>query len=622
MKNKDFKVILLSTPWPLYNRPSIQLGAIKAYLNATHPDVGVDADHAFLSIAVALGYPLYREISERTWLSEAVYAALLYPERMDIIENFFNRQAKSGSLAGKAGFKKITSIVKKATDAVLADGRWKNYRLAGFSVSLCQLTSALYFIKRLKQQSPRLLIVVGGSTFSGSVTAGFFEVFTEVDLVVNGEGELPLGRLIEYLKTAEDLSAMPPVPGIVTAARVKKDGARNNFQQLKQLNVLPAPDFDAYFERLKSTDPQQMFFPTLPVETSRGCWWQRRSASDKSSGCAFCNLNLQWKGYRSKPAAQVADEIDYLTAKYQTLSVAIVDNVLPKRTLKELFKQLAGLNKDLRMFSEIRATTGFPELSLMASAGVLEVQIGIEALATSLLKKLDKGTIAIQNLEIMRDCEALGIKNYSNLILHFPGSDNQDVTETLRCLEFVEAYRPLKAVGFWLGLGSPVWQNPELYQIKAVFNHPNWKSLFPGEVRAAIKFMIQAYRGDLGHQRQIWRPVAERIEAWRENYNKLSTRLQGSPALELRDGGDFLIIRQHRIDHETIHHRLVGTSRQIYLYCQHHRSVNQLRKRFPAFTEDKILAFLKMMVGKKLMFQEGDRYLSLAIPVKPSGIIR
>ena len=36
--------------------------------------------------------------------------------------------------------------------------------------------------------------------------------------------------------------------------------------------------------------------------------------------------------------------------------------------------------------------------------------LGIEALATSLLKKLNKGTTAIQNLEIMRDCEALGIK--------------------------------------------------------------------------------------------------------------------------------------------------------------------------------------------------------------------
>jgi ribosomal peptide maturation radical SAM protein 1 len=618
MKNKNLKIILVSTPWPLYNRPSIQLGAIKAYLNATHPDVGVDADHAFLSVATALGYPLYREISERTWLSEAVYAALLYPERIDIIENFFNRQARSGSLAGKTGFKKITSLVKKATDVILADDRWKNYRLAGFSVSLCQLTSALYFIKRLKQQSPRLLVVVGGSTFSGSVTAGFFDVFTEVDLVVNGEGELPLGQLIGYLKTAEDLSAMPSIPGIVTADTVKTDGERNYFQQLKQLKVLPAPDFDAYFERLKSSNPQQMFFPTLPVETSRGCWWQRRSASGKSSGCAFCNLNLQWKGYRSKPSAQVADEIDYLTTKYQTLSVAIVDNVLPKRTSNELFKKLAGLNKDLRVFSEIRATTTYPELSLMASAGIQEVQIGIEALATSLLKKLNKGTTAVQNLEIMRDCEALGIKNYSNLILHFPGSDEQDVTETLRNLDFVRPYRPLKAVGFWLGLGSPVWQNPEFYQIKAVFNHPNWKSLFPGNVRAAMKFMIQAYRGNLGHQRQIWRPVAEKVEAWRHNYNALSTRLQGSPALELRDGGDFLIIRQHRIDHESIHHRLVGTSRRIYLHCQRHRSVKQIRKRFPAFAEDKILAFLKMMVGKKLMFQEGDRYLSLAIPVRPN----
>ena len=622
MKNRNLKFILVSTPWPLYNRPSIQLGTLKAYLKAAHPDVEVHADHVFLSIAAALGYPLYREISERTWLSEAVYAALLYPERMDTIENFFNRQANPGSLAAKTGLKYITSVIKAATDTILADDRWKKYHLAGFSVSLCQLTSALYFIKRLKQQAPQMLIAVGGATFSGSVTSGFFDVFTDVDLVVNGEGELPLGQIIGYLKTAENLSAMPSRPGVVTADSAKTDKERNSFQQLKQLTDLPPPDFDDYFERLKSFKPQQMFFPTLPIETSRGCWWQRRAAGGKSSGCAFCNLNLQWKGFRSKPSARVADEIDCLTTKYQTLSVSIVDNVLPKKTLKELFTRLSGLNKDLRMFSEIRATTTLPELRLMASAGVQEVQIGIESLAGSLLKKLNKGTTVIQNLEVMRDCEALGIKNYANLILHFPGSDKQDVAETLRSLDFVEPYRPLKAVGFWLGLGSPVWQNPELYGITAVFNHPNWKSLLPGRVRAAMRFMIQAYRGNLRHQRLIWRPVTEKIEAWRQNYTALSTRLQGSPVLELRDGGNFLIIRQHKIDHEAVHHRLVGTSRQIYLYCQHHRSVKQIRKRFPAFAEDKILAFLKMMVGKRLMFQEGDRYLSLAIPIRPCGIER
>ena len=620
MTNKKLKITLISTPWPLYNRPSIQLGAIKAYLNATHPDVNVYADHAFLTIATALGYPLYHEISERTWLSEAVYAALLYPERYDTIEKFFNRQAKSCSLARQAGFKKITSVIRKTTDALIASGRWNKYQLAGFSVSLCQLTSSLYFIKRIKQISPQLLVAVGGSTFSGSVTSEFFDRFADVDLVVNGEGELPLGQLVNYLKSSQPFSAMPPIPGIVTADTAKINGERGRFQQLKNLQDLPPPDFDDYFNRLKSLDPQHMFFPTLPVETSRGCWWQRTPTAGKSSGCAFCNLNLQWKGYRTKTAAQVAGEFDHLTAKYQTLSLSIVDNVLPKRSSKRIFTKLAGLNKDLKMFSEIRATTTRPELSLMARAGIQEVQIGIEALATSLLVKLHKGTTVIQNLEIMRDCEALGVLNYSNLILHFPGSDDQDVAETLRSLDFAAPYRPLKAVGFWLGLGSPVWQHPELYGIKAVFNHPNWAYLFPRNIRASMTFMIQAYRGDLQYQRKIWRPVAEKIDAWQKNYNALNRLFPGSPALELRDGRDFLIIRQRRIDAETINHRLVGTSRLIYLYCRHHRSIRRIREQFPAFAEDKILAFLKMMVGKKLMFQERDSYLSLAIPVKPSVI--
>jgi len=617
MKKKASKVILISTPWPLYNRPSIQLGAIKAYLLSKHPEVEVLADHAFLTIAASLGYPLYHEISERTWLAEAVYAALLYPQRYDEIEKLFNRLAKSGSLIKKAGFKKITSVIKKTTDILLADCNWQNYQLAGFSVSLCQLTSTLYFIKRIKQKFPQLIIAIGGSTFSGSTTPELFSLFPEVDLVVNGEGELPFSRLVGYLKAFVNLSEIPPIPGIINAETVKTNGTSMRFQQMKNLGDLPPPDFDDYFERLKSLAPRNRFFATLPVETSRGCWWQRPSTSGKSSGCAFCNLNLQWKGYRTKDPAQVAAEIDYLTARYQTLAVSIVDNVLPRRTSKEIFQKLIGLEKDLQMFSEIRATTTWPELNLMAQAGMQEVQIGIEALSTSLLTKLHKGTTAIQNLEIMRDCEALGITNYSNLILHFPGSDEQDVAETLRCLKFAVPYRPLKAVSFWLGLDSPVWQNPEFYGIKSVFNHPNWGCLFPKKVFSRMRFMIQAYRGDLGYQRKIWRPVEDKIKTWQKTYTELNGGPVESPTLKLSDGRDFLIIRQRNLNSEIINHRLVGTSRLIYLFCRNNRSIKGIRDRFPAFTEDKIIAFLKIMVDKKLMFEESGRYLSLAVAVKP-----
>ena len=47
----------------------------------------------------------------------------------------------------------------------------------------------------------------------------------------------------------------------------------------------------------------------------------------------------------------------------------------------------------------------------MRSAGMTEVQVGIESLSSKLLKKMSKGTTAIQNLEIMKNCEALGLQN-------------------------------------------------------------------------------------------------------------------------------------------------------------------------------------------------------------------
>jgi hypothetical protein len=160
-----------------------------------------------------------------------------------------------------------------------------------------------------------------------------------------------------------------------------------------------------------------------------------------------------------------------LTGRYQTLSVAITDNVLPQKDSVEIFKQIGQLNMDLRLFGEVRATTPWMGLKVMRASGMQKVQIGIEALSSRLLKKLHKGTSAIQNLEIMKNCEALGIENISNLILQFPGSDGQDVTETLKVLEFAMPFYPLKAVNFWLGMGSPVWQNPKKFGVKAEHCH-------------------------------------------------------------------------------------------------------------------------------------------------------
>jgi hypothetical protein len=135
-----------------------------------------------------------------------------------------------------------------------------------------------------------------------------------------------------------------------------------------------------------------------------------------------------------------------------------------------------------------------------------------------------------------------------------------------------------------------------------------------------MKFTIQAYRGDLGYQKRLWQPVKKKLKAWKKAYAKLHQGPKHESILSFRDGRSFLIIRQRRFEGDPLTHRLEGTSRVIYLFCQKHRALKRIIDRFSAIPSDRIELFLKMMVGKKLMFRENDRYLSLAVPERPNTL--
>lgn len=298
------------------------------------------------------------------------------------------------------------------------------------------------------------------------------------------------------------------------------------------------------------------------------------------------------------------------------LSIAFVDNLLPARQIPEIFNRIGELRKDLRLFGEIRASTPLNALEAMRAAGVREVQIGIEALSSRLLAKLNKGTSVIQNLEIMKHCEALGIENRGNLICGFPGSDDADVAETLAALPFAMPFRPLKPVQFWLGVDSPVWREPERYGIRGVANHPDYHALFPLQVVQQVTFPLQSCRGGKREQRRRWQPVEAAVRRWAEAYETLHRAPHSAPILSFRDGGEFLIIRQRRLDADPLTHRLEKHARQIYLFCQTTRPLTAIMERFPQLAAEKVAAFLREMVTKRLMFIEHDRCLSLAIPAE------
>ena len=618
VSNSDFNLALVSAPWPLYNRPSIQLGALKAYVNAKVPDIRVDNYHLYLHVAAAIGYRQYHAISERTWLAECVYASLLYPERLKRIEAFFGRQARGKPDLNRIDFKALTSKVATVTGQFVESVDWSKYGLIGFSICLCQLSATLYVIQELKKRWPGPRIVVGGSVLAAKTAHQLLQVFPGIQYAIIGEGERPLVDLVDCLRRHGTYTPDTPIQGLVSAVtpsghhRWSASGC-----QLKSLANLPRPDFDDYFDSVRRLPPHKQFFPTLAAEISRGCWWQRSVGQSQSRGCVFCNLNLQWQGYRHKSAQQIVSEIDELTTRYQLLHVALVDNLIPIRDAGRIFESLTQLDKDLLMFCEIRADTPRSTLEVMYRAGVREVQIGVEALSYNLLKKINKGVSAIQNLAALKQCEEIGLQHCSNLILEFPGSSADDVRETLETLDYASYYRPMRGVRFWLGLESPVWQDPDRYGILARFNHPNWSHLFPRSVRSRLTFIIQSYRGDRRRQEKLWKPVSRQLALWQANYRKLRRSPESPPILSYRDGRDFLIIRQLRPEAEPLTHRLTGTSRQIYLYCREIRAFREIANQFPDFDPATINGFLRSMIDKRLMYGENKTYLSLAVAVRP-----
>jgi ribosomal peptide maturation radical SAM protein 1 len=607
---------LVSPPWPLYTRPSIQLGALKAFVRSRFPAVDVAAHPLYLRVAEAIGYRVYHAVSERTWTAEAVGAALLFPERGEHAARLFRREAAGAAALKRVDFDALVAQLQRTMDAWIASVAWERVRLVGFSSVLCQLTACLYLVDRLKQAHPHLTTVIGGPALSSHSAGAALELFPRLDAVVVGEGELPLAHLVQHhVVDGRELPAIPQAAGIFTRTHHRPAGADERLYQMESLDRLPVPDYDDYFALLAGFAPDSRFFPTLPVEFSRGCWWKRGAGS--ASGCRFCNLNLQWRGYRAKSALRAVAEVEQLTRRHRVLSVAVVDNVLPKAETAGILRGLAGLGRDLALFAELRATTPADELAGMPAAGLRRVQVGIEALSTRLLRKLHKGTTAIQNLEIMKRCEQLGIVNLANLILDFPSSDEEDVRETLQAIEFARAYRPPKPVAFWLGLGSPVWSDPDAYGLSRIGNHPNWAHLLPAEIFRRLPLVVQSGRGDR-LRRRLWRPVREELRAWTRRYDELQRGPQLEPILSCRDGGEFLILRERRPGGDAAAHRLEGASRAIYLYCDHHRPLRRILARFPSVPADRIAAFLRNMVSQRLMFEERGQFLSLAVPVRDS----
>ncbi len=600
------RIALVSMPWPIFNRPSIQLGALKAYLEREADWLRVDLMHPYLAVAQRLGSDRYHALSLDSWCCEALYSRILFGDASPVpparLQAQINRTLAARGLSPMA-MDALSSLLDEELDNLLG-ADWSPYQLVGFSVCFNQLLASLAAARRLHRLRPDLSIVFGGSACSEANAQTICQLFPEVDRVLPGEGETQLLALCAGLKANRQRNWAESPAENRKPFRLPPAVADRPVQ-VANPDTLPLPDYTEYFKEMQSVFCSGTFIPTLPVEFSRGCWWGR---------CAFCNLNLQWCGYRFKSARRMRAEVDELCRRHGCLDFAFCDNVLPPAAAESFFQSIDDDGLDYSFFAEIRASDRYlrqqDTLALFRSGGLQTVQVGIEGLSDGLLDRLGKGTTVMDNMVMMKSALEAGIALEGNLITEFPGSTAAEVEETLAALPFLLPFNPLATARFFLGQGSPVEKEPEKFGISAVGSEPRFEALLPPAYRKRSLFLLRGYRADRSQQRRLWRPVQEAVRSWHSFHAEHRDKM---PFLSYRDAGSVLVIRQVLPTGQVLHHRLQGLSRKLYLACDLPRSVKELAAKQPQLTPEKITTFFENLQAKRLVYGDGRHYLALAV---------
>src|SRR5215475_8200792 len=205
-------VALVSMPFMHIDRPSIQLGLLKA-VGEAH-GFPVRTLHANLDFAARIGVDYYRLLAEQRgrlvgdWLFSLEAFGDAAPDREARLLAEFGDEL--GYLAGPSGTVRDRLLptrehdVPAFLDALVADFPWHDVRVVGFSSTFQQNTASFALARRLKQRYPDLVTVFGGANFDGEMGAELVRSVDCIDYAVIGEGDTAFPCLLDALASGAD----------------------------------------------------------------------------------------------------------------------------------------------------------------------------------------------------------------------------------------------------------------------------------------------------------------------------------------------------------------------------------------------------------------------------------
>ena len=613
---------LVNVPFGSIMRAPLALGLIKAQL--AQAGMTARVHNVNFLLGKVMGFGAYETVARfkgvETQVSEWLFAEAAWRRPFGPSEDEFLQQCgdeleslpKVSDPVGwlrKLRRETIEVYLDKCYQRICLDGP---PRVVAFSCMFFQTIAALALGRRIKERHPETTLVYGGACFHGEAGEELIAKVPWIDVVAIGEADEEIVPLFAALERGERPAHLPGV--IARRAGEVVSGPPPRTATSAVLDALPDPDYTEFFDDARAVglldDAVWLDRASLPFEASRGCWWGQKKH------CTFCGLNGEGMAFRAKQPAGVLATLANL-AKYPTRNLQATDNIMAMSYWKSLLPALVekplvhASGKPVDLFFEIKPNLTRAQIKALADANVVYVQPGIESLSSHLLRAVDKGVTALQNVFFLKCATQYGVLPIWNILIRLPGERAEDYAEMAALIPRLVHLRPPTG-------GAP---RVECHRYSPYFER---RGVFVEELRPArwyhgiypadqIDLERVAYYFDVTWKDTIGDPVyddvIERAHAWMHRWGEAQP-----PRLTLREVDGGIEIEDTR-GTEPVCWRLEGTQAALYRGLEDITTPDKLHAEVGGvLTVDEIRGQLLGFVEDGLAMHEGERFLGLALP--------
>jgi ribosomal peptide maturation radical SAM protein 1 len=622
----EHEVVLINMPFGNLLMPSIGLGLLKGAL--AKGAIPAKVLNFQLRFATMIGERDYIKIHDRTrtehLAGEFIFSESLFGVRSDeFVQDFVNNillshsEGSTNDMAYSKEFvkelprmvlnarEKVESFLEECLGVVLSC----QPKLVGFTSLFQQHVASLSLAKRIKANLPHTFIILGGSNCEGLMGKETLRQFDFVDAVVSGEGELVFPEIVRRVLNSQPIPSLDGVFHRHSSELPLAHQRLRNTAIIENLDALPLPDYDEFFEQFNNSSINLPIKPSLLFETSRGCWWGEKQH------CTFCGLNGENMVYRSKSASRAFSEFLYLTEKYPVTSINAVDNILDTNYFKEFLPLLAERKHGFKLFYEVKANLRKEHVQLLGEAGVGRIQPGIESLSDDVLRLMRKGVTALQNIQLLKWCREFGVGVYYNLIWGFPGEQPNDYSEMSKLIPLITHLSPPIGDGrIRIDRFSPNFEEAEQRGFSKLSPHGAYQYVYPFGIDVLGKLAyfftpeidtpcnVAEYTGDFAEEIKRWRSCHPKSDLfWIQKDQRLLVWDFRPVAQEV-----LTVLKESEVAAYLACDQ-IRTPRQVLTFCRTHETPTSL-------SEAQIRYTLDSLTERLLMLRHGDSYLALAYP--------